>query len=149
MIGFKVRLIPLPEQPSEPQVSVHWFFLPAALFYLAGGWACLREYFFRRGSPALLYPGWFCIFLGLFVLVTFGLCLGRIRAGRPPKTLFTVRVRLLVLAGVMAGYVALPVVFFRFLPGKIAWLLPLFWVLSGAWVWNSIVRYFLRHPPRH
>lgn len=143
MIGLKVRLMPLPEQPGEARVSVHWFFLPVALFWLAGGLACLRH--------NLMYCGWFCVSLGLFGLFTFVLCLWRIGVGRPPEALFTIRARPLILASVMAGYMFLYIVVCLRLTGKWAWAAPflfLFWPVSAGLIWNSIVRYFLNHPPK-
>jgi hypothetical protein len=140
MIGLKVRLIPLPEQPGEARVSAHWFFLPAALFYIAGGLAFWRYHH--------VYCGWACVCLGLMPLLAFVLCLRR----GPSETLFTVRARPLILVGVMASYMFLYIVIFHSITAKWAWTFPfllLLWPLSGGLIWNSIVRHFLKHPPKY
>ena len=148
MFGFRMQLKTLPEQPGERRISVHWFFLPAALFYIAGGLACLREYPHEKAPQTLMFGGWFLIFLGLFVLLTFVLCVRRLRAGGKVESLFTIRVRLLILGGCMAGLMMLFFTISRFLPGEIAWVLPFIWVFGGGFIWNGIVRYFENHPPK-
>lgn len=149
MPGFRMKLNELPEQPGERRISVHWFFLPAALFYLAGGIACLREYPHAKAPQTLMYGGWFCIFLSLFTLLTFILCLKQIRIGRPVKSLFTIRLRMLILVGTMAGLMMFSFDLSRFLPAGIAWVLPFIWVFGGGFIWNGIVRYFRNHPPKN
>lgn len=143
-----MRLNELPEQPGERRISVHWFFPAMALFYLACGVAGLRESPHEKAPKVLMYGGWFCIFLGFFTLLSFVLCLKEIRAGRPVKSLFTIRLRMLILVGTMAGLGFFAFSFSRFLPAGIAWALPFIWVFGGGFVWNGIVSYFRNHPPK-
>jgi hypothetical protein len=146
---FRVRLQDLPEQPGERRISVHWFFLPLGLILLAIGVVGLGDYFLLNGPPFSIYWGSVCAFFGVFELLTFVLCRKRIHEGRPPQSLFTIRVRQLILFGSMAGYIALPITIFRFLPGQMAWAISFVWVLGGGLIWNGIIRYFRKHPPKH
>jgi len=147
MPGFRIRLQNLPEQPGERRISVHWFFLPVGLGWLAAGVSGVRDWLLNK-QPASMYWGLPCAFLGVFVLVTFVLCLRQIRQGKPPQTLFTIRVRPLALIGGVACYMALCIVLYRLLPGQMAWVIPVIWVVGGALIWNGMVRYFHKHPPR-
>jgi hypothetical protein len=143
----------LPEQPGETRISVHWFFLPVALFWLAGGIACLRHIPRPHEDRSLIYAGWACVFISLFGLLTFTMCLVRIRAGRPPETLFTIRLRLLIFFGILAGYMTLCFVLIR-LSVKYAshssWLMFIWmvaWVVGGNFIMSRMIRYFRTHPP--
>lgn len=149
MPGLRVKLENLPEQPGERRISIHWFFLPTALFYLAGGVACLHEHFSVKNSWTLMFGGCFLIFLGLLTLVTFALCLRRIRQGRPPEALFTIRVRPLVLFGSMAAYMAVVIIISLHVTNTIVQaLLPFVWMFGAALIWRTIARYFRSHPPK-
>jgi hypothetical protein len=133
----------LPEQPGERRISVHWFFPAVALFCIGAGIACLR------GSRDLLVPGWFCIILGLFVLLGFVLCVWEIGRGGKVEALFSIRVRLLVLLGSMAGFNVLCFIIATSFGGKLAWPVSVIWVCGGIFMWRRIVRYFRDHPPKH
>jgi hypothetical protein len=122
MPGFRVQIMNLPEQTGERRISIHWFFLPLGLVLVA---------------------------VGAWELLAFVMCEKRIREGRPPKTLFTIRARQLILFGFLGGYMALFIVVFELLPSKIAWVWPPAWVLGGGLLGNGIVNYFRRHPPKH
>jgi hypothetical protein len=149
MVKLRTKLNELPEQPGERRISVHWFFPLVALFYLGGGIACLREAPHERTPRALIYGGWALISLGLFVLLTFVLCVKRLRAGGKIDSLFTIRTRMLVLFGAMAGLMLLSFTLYRFLPDQLAVVLPFLWVFGGGFVWNRLVRYFQNHPPKN
>ena len=43
---------------------------------------------------------------------------------------------------------ALCIVLYRLLPGQMAWAIPVIWVVGGALIWNGMVRYFHKHPPK-
>jgi hypothetical protein len=148
MIGFRVRLQELPEQPGERRISVHWFFLPVGLGYLAAGVAGVRDSMLNA-RPFSEYWGTACAVLGVFVLITFVLCLKRMHQGKPPESLFTIRVRQLALFGSMAGYMVLCFVIYRLLPGQMALAIPFIWLLGSPFIWNGTVRYFREHPPKH
>jgi hypothetical protein len=141
MAGF-MKLEPLPEQPGERRISVHWFFPLVALFWLTAGVACLRA------SKPLVSLGWFCIILGLFMLFTFLLCLWEIGRGGKVEALFTIRARLLVLVGSIAGFMVLCFVTATSFGGKLAWPVSVIWVLGPVFIWNRIVRYFRNNPPK-
>jgi len=148
MPGFRIRLQNLPEQPGERRISVHWFFLPVGLGWLVAGVIGTRDWL-QNKQPASMYWGLPCAFIGVFVLVTFVMCLWQIRQGKPPQTLFTIRVRPLVLIGCVAGYMAFCIVLYRLLPGWMSLALPFIWVVGGALIWDGLVGYFLKHPPKH
>jgi hypothetical protein len=148
MIRFQKKLEVLPEQPGEKRISVHWFFLPTALLYLAGGIACLHEAPHERAARTLMYGGWALISLGLFVLLTFVLSEMRLRQGGKIASLFTIRVRPLLLAGFMAGFMAFTFILYGMLPPAMTLTIPFIWVFGGAFIWNGIVRYFRNHPPK-
>lgn len=142
----------LPEQLGERRISVHWFFLPVAIFWLAAGIACLRHGPLPNGSTLTLI-GWFCVFLGLFGLLTFVLCVMRIRAGRPPQALFTIRVRPMIFIGSLFGYLALCVALLRFSSKftESPWLTAIWmitWVVGAKLIGSGIIRYFHTHPPK-
>jgi hypothetical protein len=147
MFGFHIRLQDLPEQPGERRISVHWFFLPVGVGWLAAGVAGVRDSLLNR-QPSSMYWGLPCTFLGVFVLLTFVMCQRQLRQGKPPQSLFTIRVRPLVLFGVVAGYMVLCIAIYQHLPGRLAWALPFIWVLGSALIWNGTVRYFRKHPPK-
>jgi len=149
MPGFRIRVKDLPEQSGERRISVHWFFLPLGLILLAAGLVGLRNYFLLNGPPLNKYWGSLCAFFGVFELLTFVLCEKRIRKGRPPQSLFTIRVRQLVLFGSIAGYMVLCFAISRLFVGQTAWAIPLIWVLGAGLIWNGIVLYFGKHPPKH
>lgn len=148
MAKLNVPLKPLPEQPGERRIPVHWFFPLMALFYLAGGLACLRGSAHAHSPGTLLFVGWCCIALGLFGLLTFVVCVLQLQRGKTVEGLFTIRVRPLILGGCMAVYMAIFFIISRHLPGYFVMLLPFIWVFSAAWIWNRIVRYFQNHPPK-
>ena len=148
MLGFRVRLPDFPEQPGERRISVHWFFIPLGLCYLAAGAAGVRDSLLN-GRPFSKYWGAACAVLGLLALLTFVLCQKRIRQGKPPASLFTIRVRQIILFASMAAYMILTLAVFRFLPDQLALVMPLIWVFGAAFVWNGVVRYFRKHPPKH
>ena len=148
MPGLRVRLPELPEQSGERRISVHWFFLPLGLVLCAAGLIGLLDHFLRNGPPIGIYWGSACAFFGLFELLTFVLCQKRIRAGRPPQSLFTIRVRPLIIFGSVAGYMAVCIVISRLLPGPVTMALPVIWVVGAALIWNGLVRYFQKHPPK-
>lgn len=147
MPGFRVRLPDLPEQPGERRISVHWFFIPVGLGFLAAGAAGVRDSLLN-GRPSSKDWGMACAVLGLFELLAFVLCQKAIRQGKPPQSLFTIRVRQLILFVSMAAYMALTFTVFQLLPGQLAWAMPFFWVLGAGFVWNGIVHYFRKHPPK-
>jgi hypothetical protein len=146
MPGFRIRLQDLPEQPRERRISVHWFFLPVGLGWLVGGALGVRDWL-QNTRPLSMYWGLPCALLGVLVLVTFVMCQMQIRRGKPPKDLFTVRARQLVLFGGVAASMALCFVFVQLLPGM-AWAWPLVWLFGVALIWGGIVRYFRKHPPK-
>jgi hypothetical protein len=84
------------------------------------------------------------------MLLTFVLCQKRIRQGGKIETLFTIRLRQLVLFGSIAGYMAFCFIISRWFTGKITWAIPFFiWLFGGPLIWNGIVRYFRNHPPKN
>jgi len=147
MPGFRIRLQNLPEQSGERRISVHWFFLPVGLGWLVAGAIGVHDWLLNK-QPVSIYWGLPCAILGVFVLVTFVMCLWQIRQGKPPESLFTIRVRPLVLIGGVAGYMAFCILLYRLLPGQIAWALPFIWLLGSALIWNGTVGYFRKHPPK-
>ncbi len=145
--GFRIPLKDIPEQPGERRVSIHWFFLPAGLGWLAAGVIGVRDSVVN-GRPFSKYWGAPCALLGIMTLLSFIVCQAQIRRGTPPKGLITIRARPLILAGGVTGYTVLCFVMYRFLPGKIMWTMPFVWVLGSALIWNGTVRYFRKHPPK-
>jgi hypothetical protein len=137
MPGFRVRIKDLPEQSGERRISVHWFFLPVGLICLAGAWLGWRDYFFKEGPSSSKYAGLVCAFLAGWVFLTFVMCEKRIRQGRLVRGLPTIRARQLILFGSLAGYVALVFAISRLLPDRMAWALPLIWVIGGGLIANG------------
>ena len=144
--GFRVRLKELPEQPGERRISVHWFFLPVGVAYLAAGVIGVRDFRLNE-RPSSLCWALPCAFLGGLGLLTFVLCQKQIWQGKPPQALFTIRVRPLVLIGGVACCMALCIVLYRLLPGQMVSAIPFIWVVGSALIWNGTVRYFGKHPP--
>jgi len=147
MPGFRIRLRNLPEQPGERRISVHWFFLPTGLAYFAAGVVGVRDFRLHE-RPASLYWALPCVFLGVLTVLGFFMCQRQIRQGKPPEALFTIRIRSLILVGSAACYMASCILLYRFLPGQITWAMPFIWVVGCALIWDCIVRYFLKHPPK-
>jgi len=149
VFGFRVRIKDFPEQPGERRVSIHWFFLLLGLVLVGVGLIGLRDYFLKRGPVFSAYWGSFCAFFGVWELLGFAISEKLIREGRPPKALFTIRVRQLILFGSFAGYMALWFLIIQLLPKQLSWTFPLIWVIGGGLLGTGIVRYFRRHPPQH
>jgi xanthine/uracil/vitamin C permease (AzgA family) len=148
MLGFRIRLQNLPEQPGERRISVHWFFLPVGLGWLGAGVIGVRDWLLNK-QPSSMYWGLPCAFLGVFVLITFVMCQTQVRRGKPPESLFTIRARQLVLLGAVAGYMVLCIVIYQLVPGQMVWAMPLIWLVGCALIWDGIVRYFRKHSPKH
>jgi hypothetical protein len=147
MPGFRVPLKELPEHPNERRISVHWFFLPVGLLFIGAGAAVFRYSHSHPSSDPLIdiLFGSLCIFVGVLELSAFGLCVKRIHEGRPPRTMFSVRVRPLILFGSIGGYMFLCFAFSRVL----GVMLPIMWVIGAAMIWTGMVRYFVKHPPKN
>jgi cytochrome c-type biogenesis protein CcmH/NrfF len=106
----------------------------------------VRDWLLNKQS-ASMYWGLPCAFLGVVTMLAFVMCQREIRQGKPPQSLFTIRVRPLVLFGGVAGYMVLCIAIYRLLP-QMAWALPFIWVIGSALIWNGTVRYFHNHPPK-
>ena len=148
MPGFRVQIKDLPEQTGERRISVHWFFLPVGLFYILSAWIGFRDYFSKHGSSAGKYAGYACVFLAVWMWLPFAVCQKRIKEGRPPKGLFTIRARQLILFGSFAGCFVLFFAISRIIPDRMSWALPLIWVVGVGLAGNGIVSYFRRRPPK-
>jgi hypothetical protein len=51
VIGIRVRIPDLPEQPGESKIPFHWVALPLGVLFLYGGLMCLRSYSRLQGPP--------------------------------------------------------------------------------------------------
>ena len=87
---------------------------------------------------------------GLMLLLCFIVFQAQVLARKPlPKSLGTMRVRLLILWGSLIGYLFLwfMVIYPRLAPKLGGLLAALIWVLGGGLIGNGIVAYFKKHPP--